>query len=492
MTPDKMWIQQNVEPPVARNAPRKSWRLTVKDRRLLLFLVDLLLINGALLAAVTWWNGFTPTPSALLDHIKWFITLSVLWMILGTVLDVYNLARAASTSSILASVGIAALLSALLNLMIPWLSPPVIQRSYAFGFVLLTTIALTGWRILYAHVLGNTAFRQLGIVVGGDVPAAALKQMLHQTGKGDDANPFRGAGYEFVGRVVDKAHQEANDDLPVLGEAHNLVRLVRQHGVDEIILNLEEGRGFPLEAQEVLLDCRELGLRVSSLASVYERLTGRLPVDYARYDSQLLLSPPDTPAFRLYQAGKRFVDVLIGLAGLLVLGLLIPFVALANALTSPGSLFYRQERLGKGGRPFTVIKFRSMVRDAERYSGAVWCGENDPRITPIGRFMRKVRLDEVPQFINVLRGEMSFVGPRPERPHFVGQLSRTFPLYRARHAVKPGITGWAQVHHEYGDSTEDARIKLELDLYYVKHASFYLDLLTVLHTVRVIIGFKGQ
>jgi exopolysaccharide biosynthesis polyprenyl glycosylphosphotransferase len=491
MTSEKMWAQQKMESPVALNAPRNSWRLTAKDRKLLLFAVDVLLINVALLAAVTLWNGYIPTLDSLLAHVKWFITLTVLWMVLGTVLDVYNLARAASTTRILASVGIAAFLSALLNLMIPWLSPPVVQRSYAFGFVALTTATLTGWRIFYARVLGTTAFRQLGIVVGGDVPAAALKQMLQQTGKGDDANPFRGAGYEFVGRVVDKAHQEANDDLPVLGEVHNLVRLARQYGVDEIILNLEEGRGFPLEAQEVLLDCRELGLRVSSLVDVYERLTGRLPVDYARYDSQLLLSPPDTPAFRLYQAGKRLVDVLIGSVGLLVLGLLIPFVALANALTSSGPLFYRQERLGKGGRPFTVIKFRSMVRDAERY-GAVWAGKKDPRITPAGRFMRKVRLDEVPQFLNVLRGEMSFVGPRPERPHFVGQLSRAFPLYRARHAVKPGITGWAQVHHEYGDSTEDARIKLELDLYYVKHASFYLDLLTVLHTVRVIVGFKGQ
>ncbi len=491
MTSKEMWIQQNMEETVARNAPRKNWRLTAKDRRLLLLMADLLLVNGMLLIAVTLWNDLTPAMVFSLGNLKWFMTITVLWLVVGTVLDVYNLARASSTFSILASVISAALLSTALSLAIPVLSPPILRRSYAFGLVLLTTMSLTAWRVFYAHVLVHTAFRQLGIVVGGDVPAAALRQMLHQTTEGEDANPFRGAGYEIVGRVVDKSYQEANDDLPVLGETQNLVRLVRQYGVDEIILNLEEGHGFPLEAQEVLLDCRELGLRVSSLSSVYERLTGRLPVDYARYDSQLLLSPADTPAFRLYQATKRVLDVLISLLGLLVLGLLIPFVALANALTSPGPLFYRQERLGKGGRPFTVLKFRSMVRDAEKY-GAVWCGKNDPRITPIGRLMRKVRLDEVPQFINVLRGEMSFIGPRPERPHFVGQLARAFPLYRARHAVKPGITGWAQVHHEYGDSTEDARIKLELDLYYVKHASFYLDLLTVLHTVRVIIGFKGQ
>ena len=492
MTSEEMWIQQNVEKTAPRSAPRKNWRLTAKDRRLLLLLMDLLLVNGMLLVSVALWNDFTPATVFSSGNLKWFITITVLWLVVGTVLDVYNLARAASTSSILASVGSAALLTTLLYLTIPWLSPPILRRSYALGLVLLTTPTLTAWRVLYARVLGHTAFRQLGIVVGGDVPAAALKQMLHQTTEGEDAaNPFRGVGYEIVGRVVDKSYREANDDLPVLGETQNLVRLIRQYGVDEIILNLEEGQGFPQEAQEVLLDCRELGLRVSSLSSVYERLTGRLPVDYARYDSQLLLSPADTPAFRLYQATKRVLDVLIGLVGALVLGLLIPLVALANALTSPGPLFYRQERLGKGGRPFTVIKFRSMVRDAEKY-GAVWCGKNDPRITPIGRFMRKVRLDEVPQFVNVLRGEMSFIGPRPERPHFVGQLSRAFPLYRARHAVRPGITGWAQVHHEYGDSTEDARVKLELDLYYVKHAGFYLDLLTVLHTVRVIVGFKGQ
>ena len=491
MTSEEMWIQKNAEKTVARNAPRKSWRPTAKDRRLMLLMVDLLFVNGILLLSVMLWNDFTPTMVFSLGNLKWFITITGLWLAVGTVLDVYNLVRASRTSSILASVLSAALLSTLLSLAIPVVSPPINRRSYAFFLVLLTTVSLTAWRGFYAHVLVHTAFCQLGLVVGGDVPAATLKQMLRRAAEGDDTATLRGTGYEIVGRVVDSSHREANDNLPVLGETQNLVRLARQYGVDEIILNLEEGRGFPLEVQEVLLDCRELGLRVSSLSSVYERLTGRLPVDYARYDSQLLLSPADTPTFRLYQATKRVLDVLIALLGLLVLGLLIPFVAFANALTSPGPLFYRQERLGKGGRPFTVIKFRSMVRDAERY-GAVWCDENDPRITRIGRFMRKVRLDEVPQFINVLRGEMSFIGPRPERPHFVGQLARTFPLYRARHAVKPGITGWAQVHYEYGDSTEDARIKLELDLYYVKHAGFYLDLLTVLHTVRVIIGFKGQ
>ncbi|MBN2394326.1 MAG: hypothetical protein JXR84_26570, partial [Anaerolineae bacterium] len=266
MTSEKMWGQQNMEKTVACNAPRKNWRFTARDRKLMLFMMDLLLVNGMLLVSVLLWNDFTPTKVFVLGNIKWFITLTVLWLVVGTVLDVYNLARASSTSSILASVISAALLSTLLDLAIPVLSPSINRRSYAFGLVFLTTISLTVWRVFYAYVLAHTAFRQLGIVVGGDVPVAVLKQMLQRTTESDNANPFRGTGYEIVGRVVDKSYQEANDDLPVLGDTQNLVRLVRQYGVDEVILNLEEGHGFPLEAQEVLLDCRELGLRVSSLS----------------------------------------------------------------------------------------------------------------------------------------------------------------------------------------------------------------------------------
>jgi lipopolysaccharide/colanic/teichoic acid biosynthesis glycosyltransferase len=169
-----------------------------------------------------------------------------------------------------------------------------------------------------------------------------------------------------------------------------------------------------------------------------------------------------------------------------------PAVALANALWSPGPLLYRQTRTGKGGRSFVLIKFRSMVVDAEERCGATWCEDRDTRITPVGRLLRRTRLDELPQFINVLRGEMSAVGPRPERPSIVGQLARELPLYRARHAVKPGVSGWAQIRYRYGNSVEDARCKLEYDLYYIKHANLYLDLLIVLQTLRVVLSMRGK
>jgi len=178
--------------------------------------------------------------------------------------------------------------------------------------------------------------------------------------------------------------------------------------------------------------------------------------------------------------------------GLVFLALLMPALALANRLGSPGPLFYRQARVGRRGQPFQVLKFRSMIPDAEAASGAVWAADNDPRITAVGRFLRRTRLDELPQVINVLRGEMSLIGPRPERPEFVEQLAHSIPFYRARHSVRPGLSGWAQVQYRYGNTADDSRIKLEYDLYYVKHASFLLDLRIALQTIGVMLAFKGH
>ncbi len=474
--------------------PRIRLRLTATERKYLLILTDLILVNGSLLAAVTMWDDFSPSLPVLLANAKWFITLSVLWCIAGAVLDVYNLARSASTTSIMISAGLAALLSTLVYFTIPWLTPPVLSRTYALSFLLLNASTVVAWRVLYAQALVQPAFRRRALVLGVGESSRALIRALKQAGGADDANPFRGTSYQVVGLVADRPAQlgEDADGLPLLGDARGLVRLARQHGVDEIVVALDDGHALSLEAHEVLLDCRELGLQVNTLATVYERLAGRVSVDYAQRDLHLILGPADSPASRLYVALKRLPDILLALIGLVLLALIVPWVALGNALCSPGPLFYRQQRVGKGGRPFALLKFRSMIPHAERASGAVWCEEEDPRITPVGRWLRKIRLDELPQLINVLLGEMSIVGPRPERPHFVGQLARALPLYRARHAVKPGITGWAQIHYGYGNSVEDGRVKLEYDLYYVKHASLFLDLLVLLHTVRVVLGLRGQ
>jgi exopolysaccharide biosynthesis polyprenyl glycosylphosphotransferase len=478
--------------------------LTPIERKYLLFFVDLALANGSLLAATTLWNEFTPSVQAVLAFAKWFVTLSVVWVATATVLDIYNLARSSSTTNILASTGLAALSCAFVYLSIPWLTPPIVTRTYALGFVLTLTLSLLVWRFAYARALVHSAFHRRALVLGAPLSSWGLVRELKQAGKIQDANPFRGSGYDIIGLVSDQVLGTADqaDDMDdvasrvgvsLLGDVSQLVCLAKQHGADEIILASGTGEGLSSEIHEALLDCREVGLQISTLVDVYERLTARLPAEYTERNTHLLVSPTDNPARRLYVASKRIIDVFLGLLGLVALALVIPFVAVANALTSPGPLFYRQRRIGQGGRSFVLTKFRSMIPDAEKFTGAVWsAGERDPRITRVGHWLRKTRLDELPQVLSVLRGEMSIVGPRPERPCFVGEFCRKLPLYRARHAVKPGLTGWAQVRYRYGDSIEGARVKLEYDMYYVKHASLVLDVLIILQTLRVVLRLRGK
>jgi lipopolysaccharide/colanic/teichoic acid biosynthesis glycosyltransferase len=235
-----------------------------------------------------------------------------------------------------------------------------------------------------------------------------------------------------------------------------------------------------------------MGISITTAAMLYEHLTGRVPVEHIGRALNVALPFGQSATQRFYLMLRRLFDIYISLIGCTVLAILIPFVWLANRFTSPGPLFYRQERVGKGGNQFWVIKFRSMVVDAEKYVGTVWASENDPRITPAGRLLRKMRLDEFPQFWNILKGEMTLIGPRPERPFFVNQLAREFLFYRARHAVKPGLTGWAQVKYRYGASIEDSLMKLQYDLYYIKHQGVSLDIEILLKTISVVLGLKGR
>ncbi len=481
--------------PIARafraRSRRLGLRLTLAERRLLLEVVDLLLVNGALVTALTVWGGFPLSTAALLDACKWFVTLSIVWLILGAALDVNNPVRATSATQSVLYVGLAALLVGVLYLAIPWLTPPLGRRLQAFGFIALAVVGVAGWRALYARYFFQSTFRHRVLVVGDGTANRALVHELQSAASAERADTFHDAGYLVVGFVEDEPDPqgEATGAASSLAANQNLIHEARRLGADEIIV-ADGGPRSPM-LREAILDCWELGLPVTPLSVAYERLRARLPVDYAGWDLSIIAETADSPAERLYRASKRAIDILIAMVGVGLMGMLSPFVVLANALTSPGPLFYRQERVGRGGRPFVLLKFRTMVLQAEQEGGAVWAAKADSRVTPVGRWLRQTRLDEFPQFINVLRGEMSVVGPRPERPQFVGELVHFLPLYRARHAVPPGITGWAQVRYRYGNSVEDARIKLEYDLYYVKHAGFFLDLLILLQTIPAMLHLRG-
>jgi exopolysaccharide biosynthesis polyprenyl glycosylphosphotransferase len=225
---------------------------------------------------------------------------------------------------------------------------------------------------------------------------------------------------------------------------------------------------------------------------LYERLTGKIAVEHAGSQWHVALPLQSRPTRTAEAVLKRMLDLVGGLVLVGLLLVLLPFIALAIRLDTPGPILYRQQRVGWRGRVFTALKFRSMVHDAEPDGEAQWATKDDPRVTRVGRWLRRTRLDELPQAWNVLRGEMSLVGPRPERPEFVEQLQRVIPFYRARLAIKPGLTGWAQINYGYGNSVEASLAKLQYDLYYLKHQSFWFDLLILARTVYVVLLMKGQ
>jgi sugar transferase (PEP-CTERM system associated) len=238
-----------------------------------------------------------------------------------------------------------------------------------------------------------------------------------------------------------------------------------------------------------LLDCKMRGMRILSLAAFHENYLGRIDLDLLTAND--LLMTHGFTAGRLGEATKRLMDIVVGFAMLVLMLPLMVLTALIIKIDSPGPVFYRQQRVGKFDEPFTLFKFRSMTADAEASGSPIWAQRQDPRVTRVGRIIRATRIDELPQLVNVLRGEMSLVGPRPERPHFVEQLARAIPFYRQRAYVKPGVTGWAQINFPYGASVEDAREKLAYDLYYVKHRSLLLDLFTLVSTIRVVLLREG-
>ena len=491
----------NLTLPLAQAAQeRRKTRLSLdlSERRILLGVMDILLLCGSLLVAVVLWNGFDPATALSIGYAKWYLTLALLWLFSAAALDAFDLARAASVNAILGPVLLAGLGTTLVYLIIPWLTPPIQSRSYGFGLVALGVLSVTGWRIFYAVFFHQPAFYRRVLLLAPPNLPPVVADLLGGPAV-ERPNPYRGTGYEVLGVVI---HDSASDGeqpvnpsglpWPVVGKTRDLVHVARSLAVDEIVLAYSKEEIAHSDLFELLLDCQELGFRVYPFPAIHERLGSRLPVEYAVRDAEILLCRQDPSLHHIYLCAKWLMDQALGLLGLVALLGVSPLVWLANRLSSPGPLFYHQQRIGHHGRPIVVWKFRTMVVDAEKYSGAVWSSNNDPRITRIGRFLRRSRLDELPQVINVLRGEMSFVGPRPERPELMGPIMRELPVYRLRHAVKPGITGWAQVSYRYGNSVEDSRIKLEYDLYYVKHAGLLLDLLILLKTVSVVLGLRGQ
>jgi exopolysaccharide biosynthesis polyprenyl glycosylphosphotransferase len=478
---------------VQKQAEYEPWYRKFSMRKLILVTGDLIVVNGILLVIQLWRGELSPSWEGLRNHCYWFVTMSILWLLVGAVFRIYSLPKAYSVVHSLKSTLSAAIVVDFLNILLPVISPSLPARRSEIGGGLLMMLVGAGlWRVIFARSFVHPGFHRRALVVGaGWAGDTLVKTMSHFGAR--NGNPYLGKGYELLGFIDDdkaKKHKVISG-LPVLGTSEDLLKVVRELAVDDIILAITKRGSIEANMFQAILDCREHGISVVSMQTLYERLTDQVPLDHAGNNLEVIIPWNSSMSQRLYPVFREMADIISGLIGFSLLCGAIPFVWVVNRITSRGPLFYRQRRVGKSGKHFMVLKFRTMVVDAEQ-NGAVWATVNDDRITAMGRFLRKSRLDELPQFWNVLRGEMSLIGPRPERPCFVEMLEKEIRFYRLRHAVKPGITGWAQVHYGYGATVKDAFVKLGYDFYYIKNQSIFLDFMILLRTVSVVLGFKGR
>ncbi len=444
-------------------------------RTLVLLLCEALLVSGAFLFATAYLLG--PDTYIVLFYengLLKILSFTILTLLLSYYFDLYQPQRISGGWEIyfrlLLVLSVLCFVLAGVVLVYPdiYIGPHVLTVGIA-----MLVLVLSAWRRAYEWIISLSAFRERVYVLGDGERAQVLIETL-QTRRDAGMQVVDGEGKgEFSGDL-----EKFEADLRAFCEP--------KPRIDRVIVAMENRRG-KMPVRE-LLDLRLRGVVIEDASFTMERLLGRLPLDGLNPSALIFTHGFNVKASQ--QIVRRLVSVLVSFTGLMICLPFIPFIMLAVRLSSPGPIFFKQTRVGLRGREFSVIKFRTMSQDAEA-GGAKWATKDDPRITKLGSFMRKTRLDEIPQLWNVLRGEMGFVGPRPERPEFVRWLETEIPFYDLRHIIRPGITGWAQVRYRYGASLEETKRKLEFDLYYVKHLSIGLDLLIMFETIKTIILRRG-
>lgn len=369
-----------------------------------------------------------------------------------------------------------------------YLYPPLKlgRGMFHIGFLLVGLLLLL-WRRLFSAINSTTRLAERVVILGDGSLAESLVHEIETRPELGIRIAGRATMFENGSHPSSREHVEFPVNLLQIGVDEDLLVSRPIRGVDRIVVAMEERRGkLPVD---LLLALKNRGVQVQDGNDVYESITGKVPIESMRL-SWLLFSP-GSHLSRLFLIYKRSASVVISTIGLLLSLPLLPFVVLAIKLSSPGRILYWQNRVGRDNVVFRCYKFRTMRSDAEVDTGPTWAEDDDPRITPVGRFLRKTHMDEIPQLLNVLRGDMSLVGPRPERPEFVAALSQKIPYYHLRHSIRPGITGWSQILYKYGSSVEDAKEKLRYDLYYIKNKSVGLDLLIFINTIKIVLLGRG-
>ena len=413
--------------------------------------------------------------------VSWFgsaLVVAITFQVFLHLRDVYDFQSKASSPDFLARLGQALILASAVLIVTNHFVPSVVVR---LATLIRVSLVLSVWHILLRLYFGIRAQRTNILIIGtGQLARALATEIIRAPHLGLSVTGFLDDNPELQGvSIVNPKVIGFNRDLP---------RLVAEKKVQRVIVELQDRRGrLPFDE---LLALKTRGLDIEEATGLYERLTGKIAIENLK------------PSWMIFNEGfkvsngllvqKQITSFLVSVVLFTLFLPLLPIIALLIKLDSKGPVFHRQDRVGQDGKIFTLWKFRSMKQDAERDTGPVWAGKKDNRVTRVGKYLRRTRLDELPQLYNILKGDMNLVGPRPERPHFVKQLSEIIPFYNLRHSVKPGVTGWAQIKYQYGNSVEDAVEKLQYDLFYVKNLSWLLDLLIIFDTAKIVLVRKGS
>ncbi len=469
---------------------RKPWQLRLGERKILLVLGDLIMAVLALQVSLYWWDQSMRFIDLDFEFMQkqgylWFYFLPVIWLFL--LLDLYDLQKANSWQKTVRGVFFSGLLGLVLYAIIyvyqvgspDTLLPRLGVVIFLAGACLFTLI----WRLFFIRLFTSVEFLRRFLLVGGGRSGQELLKVIQNI----KPAPF------IVEGIVDDDPQKKESmiqDIPVIGTCKDLIQIIRDKKITDVIVAITgQMQGGMFEA---LLEAQERGVIISRMPVIYEELAGRVPIQLLETDWILRSFVDKARLTGFSEIIKRLMDITGGFVGTLFFVFLIPFIGLAICLDDGWPIFYSQVRSGRGAQPYKIIKFRTMRRDAEADGRPKWAKEDDERATRVGKFLRKTHLDELPQFWNVLRGDMSLVGPRAERPELVDYFQQYVPFYRARLLVRPGITGWAQVNYGYASTVEETTLKLEYDLFYILNRSIILDMIIILRTPTTMFGFHGR
>ncbi|WP_299110572.1 sugar transferase [uncultured Winogradskyella sp.] len=461
---------------------KKGIHFEVSERKILLRILDLVMVYLGVYCLSLYFDFEYIEVSK--DNSVALILLGVYITIFGTIFELYDLQKASKLESTFKNVVITASTVVLFYLLTPVLSPYLPVERLQIVYLYLTIIfSILLWRVFYMNLIESPRFYKRVLLVGEVSNIDGLVRAL------DTSDP----NYKIVGFINSENSSEDSVKFNGLKEfdAKDFLQTIQKEKISEILVASFNTEAITVEVYHDLMLLLERGFKIRDYTQVYEELLQKVPVQFVGKDFYKYFPFSRSNENKLYIFFQRGFDIVFSLIGLFFGLLIAPIILIGNLIGNRGPLFYSQERVGRNSKPFQIIKLRSMVVNAEE-DGVKWAQKNDTRITAFGMFLRRSRLDEIPQFINVLKGDMSIIGPRPERPFFVNELSRIIPFYETRHIIKPGLTGWAQVSTRYGASVDDSLTKLQYDLYYIKHRSVFLDFSISIKTLSTILYYRGQ